>query len=95
MKKSIVILGAVAIVLLMVSTSTAIPQTNSKPVMEKVEKLENQIIANLIEQSNLPQPKPFGWGRLLILLFAIGFFRPGAWLDRWFGTLFNLWWWLW
>ena len=37
MKKSIVILGAIAVVLLMVSTSTAVPQTQSMPTMEKTE----------------------------------------------------------
>jgi len=39
-KKSIILFGAVAIALLMVSTVTAVPQVNSEPVMDYVEQIE-------------------------------------------------------
>lgn len=39
-KKYVIGLGAVAIALLMVSTVTAVPQTQSKPVMDKIEQQE-------------------------------------------------------
>lgn len=36
----LIVLGAVAIVMLMVSCATAVPTTNSKPTMDYVEKIE-------------------------------------------------------
>jgi len=42
MKKSYVIMGAIAIVLLMVSTVTAVPQAHSKPIMEIVNEVEQK-----------------------------------------------------
>ena len=61
-KKILIMLGAVAVVLLMVSSATAVPQTNSKPVMEKVEKIEkiNDLFSNnkeLREKSNINKIK--------------------------------------
>lgn len=40
MEKMILILGAVSVALLMVSSATAVPQTQSKAIMEKIEQLE-------------------------------------------------------
>ena len=44
MKKSLIVLGAIAIVLLMVSTVTAIPQVHSKPMMDIVNEVEKKKI---------------------------------------------------
>ncbi len=40
MKKSIIVLGAIAIVSLMISTATAVPQVHSEPVMKIVNDVE-------------------------------------------------------
>ena len=42
MKKNYVIIGAIAVVLLMVSTVTAVPQVHSKPIMEIVNEVEQK-----------------------------------------------------
>ena len=42
MKKSLVILVAISIVLLMISTVTAVPQVHSKPMMEIVNEVEQK-----------------------------------------------------
>jgi len=42
MKKSLIIFGAIAVVLLMVSTATAVPQVNSTPLMKVVSKIEQK-----------------------------------------------------
>ena len=42
MKKSIIILGAIAIVSLMISTATAVPQVHSEPVMKIVNDVEQK-----------------------------------------------------
>jgi len=42
MKKSLVVMGAIAIVLLMVSTVTAVPQAHSKPIMKIVNEVEQK-----------------------------------------------------
>jgi hypothetical protein len=39
-KKTLVVFGAVVIAMLMVSTATAVPQVQSKPVMDKIEQTE-------------------------------------------------------
>jgi len=51
MKKNIMLFVAVAIALLMVSSATAVPQTNSEPVMEKIEQLEE--LGRLMSEQNL------------------------------------------
>ena len=43
MKKSIMVIGIVALIFIMVSYATAVPYHNSKPVIEKVEEIENKI----------------------------------------------------
>ena len=47
-KKTLVIFGAVIIAMLMVSTATAVPQVQSKPVMDKLEQMEkaNDLLFN-------------------------------------------------
>ena len=40
MKKSIILLGAIAVALLMVSSATAVPTTSSETVMNKIEAFE-------------------------------------------------------
>ena len=42
MKTSLVVLGAIAVVLLMVSTVTAVPQVHSTPMMEIVNEVEQK-----------------------------------------------------
>ena len=42
MKKSLIVLGAIAVVLLMVSTATAVPQVHSTPMMEIVNEVEQK-----------------------------------------------------
>jgi phage-related protein len=42
MKKSIIVLGAIAIVSLMISTATAVPQVHSEPVMNIVNDVEQK-----------------------------------------------------
>ena len=42
MKKSLIVLGAIAVVLLMVSTVTAVPQVHSTPMMEIVNEVEQK-----------------------------------------------------
>jgi len=42
MKKSCIVLGTIAIVLLMISTVTAIPQVHSKPMMDIVNEVEKK-----------------------------------------------------
>jgi len=42
MKKSLILLGAIAVVLLMVSTVTAVPQVHSTPMMEIVNEVEQK-----------------------------------------------------
>jgi len=51
MKKSIILFGAVAIALLMVSSATAVPRTNSEPMMEKIEQIEE--LERLMSEQNL------------------------------------------
>jgi len=50
-KKNIILFVAVTIALLMVSSATAVPQTNSEPVMEKIEQLEE--LEKLMLEQNL------------------------------------------
>ena len=42
MKKSLIVLGAIAVVLLMVSTATAVPQVHSTPLMKTVSEIEQK-----------------------------------------------------
>ena len=42
MKKSLILLGAIAVILLMVSTVTAVPQVHSTPMMEIVNEVEQK-----------------------------------------------------
>jgi len=42
MKKSLIVLGAIAIILLMVSTVTAVPQVHSTPMMDIVNEVEQK-----------------------------------------------------
>ncbi len=42
MKKSLIVLGAIAVILLMVSTVTAVPQVHSTPMMEIVNEVEQK-----------------------------------------------------
>lgn len=60
MKKSIIILGSIAVVLLMISTVTAIPQVQSEPLMKNVKSAEKfQTVSENIKNvfSNLKQIK--------------------------------------
>ncbi len=43
MKKSIMVIGIIALTFIMVSNATAVPYHNSKPIIEKVEEIENKI----------------------------------------------------
>ncbi len=40
MKKSIIVIGVIAITLLIINTATAIPQKNSTTLMEKLDKIQ-------------------------------------------------------
>jgi len=42
MKKSLIVLGAIAVVLLMASTATAVPQVHSTPLMKAVSEIEQK-----------------------------------------------------
>ncbi|UCH72410.1 MAG: hypothetical protein JSW62_02365 [Thermoplasmatales archaeon] len=57
MKKSIVVLGAVAAALLMISTATAVPQTQSEPVINVINDIEEK---RIILEDNLPDIKSNG-----------------------------------
>ena len=46
MKKSLIVLGTIAVVLLMVSTVTAVPQAHSTPMMEIVNEMEQKKTLN-------------------------------------------------
>ena len=62
MKKTLIALGSLVVVLLMVSNATAVPQTNSQPVMKSIDQMEEikesmkvlpkNIFDNLIELLN-------------------------------------------
>jgi hypothetical protein len=52
MKKSIVVLGATAVILLMVSTATAVPTTNGEIAMKKIDKFEE--LKSVLEGKNSP-----------------------------------------
>ena len=61
MKKSIIVLGAIATVLLMVSTVTAVSQTSSEPVMNTVKKMEAlELFTNQLEDKLNDPPQPQG-----------------------------------
>jgi hypothetical protein len=42
MKKNLIVLGAIAVILLMVSTATAVPQVHSTPLMKTVSEIEQK-----------------------------------------------------
>ena len=46
MNRKIVVFGSILTVFLMISTVTAVSQTNSEIVMKKVDKLNNNILEN-------------------------------------------------
>lgn len=71
MKKSIIVLGAVAVVLLMMSSAIAVPQKNSKTLMDFLDDLE-QTKALLEEKSADKSIKPDGgWLDLIIKILTI------------------------
>ncbi len=64
MKKTLIGIGAVFISLLLISTVTAIPQTNSEPAMDLIEQLEEkksfaEMLEQKIKSNDLPQPEGF------------------------------------
>ena len=59
MKKTMIILGAVFISLLLISSATAVPQTHSKPAMNMIEKIEQKttVVEALKQKSNTLDPE--------------------------------------
>ena len=75
MKKTSIIFGAIVIVLLMVSSATAVPQTHSQTKIIQMNE-KDMLIDNLKEIIQKSKPCPMlGWWILLALVSA------------WFGTL--------
>lgn len=75
MKKTLIIFGAIAIVMLMVSSATAVPQTHSQTKI--IQMNEKDVLTNNVKeitQESKPCPMIGGW----ILFFL---------LSVWFGTL--------
>lgn len=68
MKKSIVILGAIAVVLLMVSTSTAVPQTQSMPTMEETKDMLQKKLADRPVPCPIEPPWVFFLQMLMIFI---------------------------
>jgi len=91
-KKLLTILGAVFVVLLMVSTATAVQQTNSSKIMEKIKTIKTQNtldnFKNLREKLNYfldklkknkyndPEPAGVVLGPICIILAIISLFIP-------------------
>lgn len=43
MKKSIIVIGSIALTFIFVSYATAVPYSNSRPIIEKIEEIENKL----------------------------------------------------
>lgn len=75
MKKTILILSVLAVIVLMVSSATALPTVNSMPVMEKINQIEKL-------NNNLTVIKTAGalglFGLLKLILWIINLFKKIA-----------------
>ena len=79
MKKIIILIGVFAAIFLMVSTATAVPQVQSRPVIEKVNNAERLkvIFENIEKQKDILDSKKFvvqtGLIRLFFWYIKVGF----------------------